>query len=121
MKDYIRSRAKRFISTFSVNCLSVKASFEIMQKIITKRKIDEIHIYFTLCIELLKDTIQANKENPLICDLMLVRNCSFDAINNKYKVASSVKTLLFMQKREDYQEEPVNLSTNRSIENSFAQ
>lgn len=52
---------------------------------------------------------------------MLVRNCTFDAINNKYKVASSVKTLPFMQKREDYEEEVMNMSANRSIENSFTQ
>lgn len=50
LKDYLRQRGKRFISALSINFISAKASIDLLQRVITKRKIDEIFIFLAISI-----------------------------------------------------------------------
>lgn len=54
LKDYLRHRGRRFTGALSVNSLSAKASYELLQRIISRRKIDELFILLALNLEMLR-------------------------------------------------------------------
>lgn len=99
IKWYIQAKFKRFVNAFSINSISAKTSIEIIQKIAIKKKIDEVYIHFALSLDLVKDTIISSKDNIIFCDLTLLRTCSIDALNTKYKQLSTVKTTAFLYQK----------------------
>jgi hypothetical protein len=64
-----------------------------------KKKIDEVYINFALSLDLVKDIIISSKDNIPFCDLSLLRTCSTDALNTKYKQLSTVKTSAFLYQK----------------------
>jgi hypothetical protein len=110
LKDYLRLRGKRFIGALSINSLSAKASIDLLQRVITKRKIDEVFINLALCLDILKETIVASKDNYPYCDLLMVRTCTTEATSSKYKLPSigMVKSANFMREKNEFAIEESN-------------
>ena len=98
-KEYLRLKSKSFISGFSINVLDIKCSISIIDKIITRKKIDEIYIYLCLSIDAIKESFVKSMDNINYCDLMLIRTCSTEALSSKYKLTSTLRTNSFIQEK----------------------
>jgi hypothetical protein len=50
LKDYQRFRFRRFIGALSVNSVSAKTSLDVLQRILSKKRIDELYIQLALSL-----------------------------------------------------------------------
>lgn len=87
----------KYLSSLSINIAHTNSSIYLIDKIITRRKIDEVYIFFCLSIDLIKDTIIKGKEDMSMCNLLLARNCSPNAVSIKYRQINNVKSSAYMK------------------------
>lgn len=98
IREFMNQIVLRFTASLSVNHVQVNSSVYLMDKIISRRKIDEVAMFLVLSVDVIKDTIINGKNNHLAHNLLLVRHCSPNSISYKYRQLTSVNSSAFMKR-----------------------
>jgi hypothetical protein len=98
--EYIKYVGLKYVSSLSVNYAHINSSIYVIDKIINRRKIEEIHMFFVLSVEVIKEYIQQGRGDYSVYDLYLVRYCNPNQVSIKRRQLSSVNRAPFMKEEE---------------------
>ena len=97
IREYIKHIGSRYTASFSVNYAHINSTFYVIDRIITRRKIDEVYIFLALSVDAIKDMIINGKGDNSVSNLLLVRHCSPNTVSSKYRHIASVDSSAFMK------------------------
>ena len=97
IRSYVKFIGNKFVSSFSINIAHISSSIYLIEKVITRKKIDELYIFFTLSLDVIKEQIVKEKYSNKYHNLLFVRLCTPNSTSGKYRQAASVKSSFFIK------------------------